>query len=111
MHFHHLTSDDYFKQLVAEKKIPIKDKRTNRIRYRWVKAEDRNEALDLEVYGMGALWVLQNVLGRARNLVDAAAQLALPADAPTPEQPPTKKPPPRGGWMGGGGGGGWINRY
>jgi len=59
MHFPDWTTDEYFGQLTAESKLPVRNRRTNVIRYLWVKNQERNEALDLTVYAHAALWLLQ----------------------------------------------------
>ncbi len=64
MHFPDWTTDEYFSQLTAESKVPVRNKRTNVTRYYWVKNQDRNEALDLNVYAHAALWLLQNRLDK-----------------------------------------------
>jgi phage terminase large subunit GpA-like protein len=60
LHFPEWTTDEYFSQLTAESKIPVRNRRTNVTRWYWVKNQERNEALDLTVYAHGALWILQN---------------------------------------------------
>ena len=60
LHFPEHTTDEYFSQLTAESKVPVRNKRSNVTRYYWVKNQERNEALDLTVYAHAALWILQN---------------------------------------------------
>lgn len=47
------TTDEYFRQLTAEKLVKKKDKR-GRFVQEWVKTRDNNEALDCEVYAYAA---------------------------------------------------------
>jgi phage terminase large subunit GpA-like protein len=61
-HFPRWTTDDYFDQLTAESKIPIKNRRTGRIKFEWVANQTRNEALDLTVYAHAGLWILQKFI-------------------------------------------------
>jgi phage terminase large subunit GpA-like protein len=60
LHFPEWTTGEYFGQLTAESKVPVRNRRTNVTRYYWVKNQERNEALDLTVYAHAALWILQN---------------------------------------------------
>lgn len=64
MHIPIWVPDQYYDQLTAEKKIKIRDKRTGKTRFEYVKA-GRNEALDLEVYCLCLLFVLQNFINPA----------------------------------------------
>jgi phage terminase large subunit GpA-like protein len=76
MHFPSWSTQEYFDQLLSEKKIRMKNKRTRISKTVWVKTHTRNEALDLEVYGMGALFALQNILdARFRDLGVIAAAI------------------------------------
>lgn len=56
------TTEDYFDQLTAESKVPVKNKRTGRIKFEWVANQQRNEALDLTVYAHAGLWILQKII-------------------------------------------------
>jgi len=62
MHFHEKVTEEYFEQLVGEKKITVRDKRTRTRKAVYVKTYNRNEALDLTVYCYAALFCLQNVI-------------------------------------------------
>lgn len=59
LHFPEGTPEEYFEQLTAEAKEPVKGSHGRVLR--WVKKRSRNEALDLEVYNLAAL----RSLGRA----------------------------------------------
>ena len=53
---------EYLEQLTGEKKIAVRDRRTRRTKYVYVKTYPRNEALDLTVYCHAALFVLQHFI-------------------------------------------------
>ena len=82
LHFPDWTTDEYFGQLMAESKVPVRNRRTNVTRYVWVKNQDRNEALDLTVYAHAGLWLLQNKIDAAtyRDLSALHAQIMRGAD-------------------------------
>lgn len=62
MHFPDWTTDEYLAQLVSEKRITVTDKRTRSKKSVWVKTYNRNEALDLEVYSLAGLFILQTYI-------------------------------------------------
>lgn len=105
------TTDEYLAQITGEQKTSVIDRRTKQRRWMWVKTHGRNEALDLAVYALAGLHVLQETMRRSRDLEAGALELASPP--PQGEPPP---PPPRrggGGWGSGGGtsSGGWVGNY
>lgn len=53
--------EEYFRQLTAERRMTVRDKKTKRPRSVWVHDYKRNEQLDLAVYAFGLLWILQNI--------------------------------------------------
>jgi phage terminase large subunit GpA-like protein len=59
-------SDSYLQQITSEKLVKDRNRRTGREKLTWVKTQDRNEALDLWVYGLAALHVLQEFYGRKK---------------------------------------------
>lgn len=84
--------DDYFPQLVAERRVTTHDKKGQAVRT-WVKKSgDRNEALDCFVYALAALEALKST--RPQLLKTARPYLAPKpeAQAPTPES--RTSPPP-----------------
>jgi len=93
MHFPDWTTEEYCAQLTAESKISVVNKKTGKRKYEWVNSHGRNEALDCEIYAMGALAILQGSLGIGRDLAAAAAEAALP---PPPGTPPYSAPPASG---------------
>ena len=62
MHLPEWTTDEYLAQLTGEKRIVVTNKRTRTKKTIWVKTHTRNEALDLEVYNLGALFILQTYI-------------------------------------------------
>lgn len=62
MHMPEWTTEEYLAQLTGEKRIVVTNKRTKTKKTVWVKTHSRNEALDLEVYNLGALFILQTYL-------------------------------------------------
>ena len=88
-HFPAWTTNDYFDQLTAESKVPVKTKRTGRVHYEWVSNQQRNEALDLTVYAHAGLWALQKLIAPAAyaDLGALAAQYMAGTPAPTKPQP------------------------
>lgn len=48
----------WFRGLTAEERVPVRNKRTNAIKYEWVKRYERNEPLDTMVYAVAAAFVL-----------------------------------------------------
>jgi phage terminase large subunit GpA-like protein len=62
MHFPLWTTEEYFAQLTSEKKITVTNKHTRVKKVAWVKTHTRNEALDLEVMNLAAIFILQHIL-------------------------------------------------
>ena len=62
MHLPEWTTDEYLAQLTGEKRIVVTNKRTRTKKTIWVKTHTRNEALDLAVYNLGALFILQTYI-------------------------------------------------
>jgi phage terminase large subunit GpA-like protein len=79
MHLPEWVDEEYLAQLTAEKAIRKYVKGRGAVR-EWVKLRERNEALDLEVYALAALYIQ----GRAfiQSLAECASQLARPPAAP-----------------------------
>jgi phage terminase large subunit GpA-like protein len=56
-------TDEYLDQLTSEKKVRMRDKkRGGKVKTRWIKTHERNEALDCEVLSLAALFILQNYI-------------------------------------------------
>ena len=62
MHFPEWTTEEYLAQITGEKRIVIPNKRTRTKKTVWIKTHSRNEALDLEVYNLAALFILQTYI-------------------------------------------------
>ena len=111
MHLPDFAEDEYLAQLTSEKAVRRYRRGKGTIR-EYIKTRARNEALDLEVYALAALYVL----GQAtiRKLRDMAAALRLP-----PSEPPAGGSGGQSGGSGGssrgqGRGGGessWVDRW
>lgn len=112
VHLPEWVTEEFLAQLTGEKKIGVVDRRTHLKKYYWKKTHTNNEALDLTVYALAGLHVLQGPLHRARDLEARAAEMASPPPGTTP---PKKTPQggTGGGWVtgGGGGDGGWVGNY
>lgn len=115
IHLPEWTTDEFLAQITGEKKIPVLNRRTKTNRYVWVKTHGSNEALDLTVYALAGLHVLQEALHRKRDLAAAAALLASPPDPEGKGKPPqdggSGSRGPGGSWVGGNRGGGWLKGY
>jgi phage terminase large subunit GpA-like protein len=107
MHLPEWTDAEYVAQLTAEKGIKkyVKGRGVTR---QWIKTRERNEALDLEVYCLAALYILGPTVIRA--LPELAAALSRPiktkAAASDESQVPRPRTRPRtgkwiDGWRGG----------
>jgi phage terminase large subunit GpA-like protein len=95
--------EEYFRQLAAEKCVIRMDKRGFPYR-EWIKEYKRNEALDLKVYNLAALTLLnvnwERVMASLQKQEEAEDELKEPAPDPRPldlVNPITNRP--RGGWM------------
>jgi phage terminase large subunit GpA-like protein len=110
IHLPDWATDEFLAQVTGEKKIPVLNRRTKTNRYVWVKTHSSNEALDLTVYALAGLHILQGTLHRCRDLAAAAALLASKPDG----KPPAEQAPQRGsggGWVAGGlRPGGWVGK-
>jgi phage terminase large subunit GpA-like protein len=81
MHLPDFADDEYLAQLTSEKAVRRYKRGRGTVR-EYIKTRARNEALDLEVYALAALYVLGQAV--IRRLGEAAAALRLPpGEAPT----------------------------
>jgi phage terminase large subunit GpA-like protein len=111
MHLPDFAEDEYLAQLTSEKAVRRYRRGKGTIR-EYIKTRARNEALDLEVYALAALYVLGQA--RIRKLGELAAALRLPLD-----KPPTGGSGGQGGGSGGssggpgraGGGSSWVQGW
>ncbi len=111
-------SDDYLQQVTSERMVRHRNRKTGREVIEWIKTRERNEALDLWVYAIAALRILQEFHHRTRY-ADLEALLAdrLSAEDEAPTTPAPGSVPaasartPRRVILPshrlGGGGGGW----
>src|SRR5204862_3409849 len=77
--------EEYLAQLTAEKAVRKYVKGRGAVR-EWVKLRERNEALDLEVYSLAALYILGQAFVRA--LPERAARFARPVENMDKVEPP-----------------------
>jgi phage terminase large subunit GpA-like protein len=89
LHFPTSIDAEYAAQLTAEKGLWKYVRGRGTVR-QWTKTRERNEALDLEVYALAALYILGEPV--IRNLKHRAEQAAVPI--PKPGGPPYSSPPP-----------------
>jgi len=110
MHLPDFIEDEYLAQLTSEKAVRRYRRGKGTIR-EYIKTRARNEALDLEVYALAALYVLGHAT--IRRLGDLAAEL---------REPPASRPAASGSQEGGpgrangepgrpSGGSAWVNRW
>lgn len=94
--------EEYLEQLTAEKLIRRWVKNRGTVRD-WIKLRERNEALDLEVYALAALYILgQTNIRKLPELADALSKKLAPGEDPGPKKPrPRRKKRKGGGWIGG----------
>lgn len=94
VHLAEWTDQEFVDQLTAEKGLR-KWKRGRGYVREWVKQRERNEAFDLAVYSLAALYI--NGQPYVRELPERAAELSRPPapEAPTPTRPAGRR---RGGW-------------
>lgn len=122
MHFPEWIDEEYVAQLTAEKALRKYVKNRGTVR-EWVKTRERNEALDLEVYCLAALYILGPHF--VRSLPERAAKLAVPVpkEGATQQQATTHRAPRdlaleeylrrRNSWVGGwtSGTGRWMDGW
>ena len=103
VHLPEWVDEEYVAQLTAEKAVRKYVKGRGAVR-EWVKLRERNEALDLEVYSLAALYIGGPVL--VRSLAERGARFArVVEDAEEAQAPPPNRPrwrfgrQMRGGWI------------
>lgn len=98
---HFLPMDEqFFRGLTAEERVPVRNKRTNAIKYEWVKRYERNEPLDTMVYLTAAAYMLgfdrwnderwQKECAGGKK----ARTMLQPVPETQPEEPRTSEPEP-----------------
>lgn len=98
VHLPDWTDEEYVAQITAERAVRKWKKGRGSVR-EWIKTRERNEALDLEVYALAALYILGPSV--VRSLPERAADLAKPPSGEGEEELPRRSPRRRGGWMDG----------
>jgi len=92
-------NDSYIAQLTAERLIKQRNRKTGREKLTWVKTQDQNEALDLWVYALAAVKVLQQFHGGTKYIdLERLHRRRFPLKdlPPTPDvEQPTPPPKPR----------------
>jgi phage terminase large subunit GpA-like protein len=96
VHLPEWVDEEYLAQLTAEKAIRKYVKGRGAVR-EWVKLRERNEALDLEVYALAALYILGPAV--VRSLPARAARLARPAEKVKAGASEQARTPRRARWM------------
>ena len=105
VHLPEWVDEEYLAQLTAEKAIRKYVKGRGAVR-EWVKLRERNEALDLEVYALAALYICGPAL--VRSLPERAARWAMPVHGREEQEvkaesaarfPAALVRPRRGGWV------------
>jgi phage terminase large subunit GpA-like protein len=89
MHLPHFVDDEYLEQLTSEKRVRRVKKGGQFVR-EYIKTRARNEALDLEVYNLAALYTIGN--WRLNKLGETAIELSTPQDAVKPQAKPQAEP-------------------
>jgi phage terminase large subunit GpA-like protein len=95
--------EEYLAQLTAEKAIRKYVKGRGLVR-EWVKLRERNEALDLEVYCLAALYILgpaflRSLPERATNFARPVKQTERPPTEPEQQAAPLRRRLRRAGWV------------
>ncbi len=85
IHLPEWVTDEYVDQLVSEKAITVYHKKRGSMRV-WTKLRDRNEAFDLEVYCLAALYIMG--IAVIKDLAKRAAKWSQPLDGGTAAPPP-----------------------
>ena len=86
MHLPDWIDDEYLEQLTSEKAVRRYKKGRGAVR-EYIKTRERNEALDLEVYALAALYSLGNA--KLRSLEQLATEFSTPIERETPATPAT----------------------
>jgi phage terminase large subunit GpA-like protein len=100
-HLPEWADEEYPAQLTAEKAIRKYVKGRGAVR-EWVKLRERNEALDLEVYALAALYIMGPTMLRALGELAACAAAPFVRDKSADLTPAARSRPlrPRGRWSG-----------
>lgn len=94
IHWPEVTSDDYFNQITAEKVVYKSASGATRRVYQKIKDDERNEALDCEVYALAAWEMLALKPAIISEQLDILKPSNKAAEAP-PEEPKKDEPKPK----------------
>jgi phage terminase large subunit GpA-like protein len=108
MHLPHFVDDEYLEQLTSEKRVRRVKKGGQFVR-EYIKTRARNEALDLEVYNLAALYTIGS--WRLNKLAETAEELALPPDVVKVQANPQEEAPARTSFRPQGGGSSWVKSW
>ncbi len=81
----------YFEMLTAEQNQMLKNKKTGKVSYQWVKIRTRNEALDCRIYARAAAFIIG--IDRFKEATWEKIKAASRVVAKSPESGPVKKAP------------------
>ena len=98
VHFPEWIDEEYIAQLCAEKAVRKWKKGRGTVR-EWIKIRERNEALDLEVYCLSALYILGPSV--VRSLPERAAKLSSALSEEERGESAAPRRRRRGGWLDG----------
>ncbi len=73
-HFPAHYPEEYFLQITSEEKKTVRDKKTGRSVYKWVKIREQNHLLDCRVYSMAALRIETPNLNTLKLMIAAEAE-------------------------------------
>lgn len=99
VHLPSWAEDEYLEQLTSEKRVTRYKRGSGMVR-EYVKTRARNEALDLEVYNLAALYSLgPQMVRRLKELAEEAAEPPEPDAGEKPKAPERGPAPRRSGWV------------
>ena len=108
MHLPHFVDDEYLDQLTSEKRVRRVKKGGQFVR-EYIKTRARNEALDLEVYALAALYTVGK--WQLDKLGEKAIELSIPADEVKPQAKPQEQAPDRPVLRPQSGGSSWVKNW
>lgn len=108
MHLPHFVDDEYLDQLTSEKRVRRVKKGGQFVR-EYIKTRARNEALDLEVYNLAALYTIGK--WQLDKLGEKAIELSIPSDEVKPQAKPQDQAPDRPVLRPQSGGSSWVKNW
>jgi phage terminase large subunit GpA-like protein len=93
-HFNKQCGQEFFEQLLSEKRAVIRNRKTGASKITWIKKRDRNEIWDLYVYNLGAITLLKPDFEALAEKLEAKLSLRdeTPEQAEERKQEEQKKP-------------------